>query len=329
MRIPSIGKVFPLLSFVIALTGCENALYFYETEKISLTMEARPDSTQPVQGSLGLKQRVVLVTPPKDEASVFANGNQTVPVSPLAVPSQIQPKINLGCDETSGNVSDVNSNVNDALSAISSFSFDIIPIDWEFNPVMIRTAFITGEAATQLNTCEAARAAQAIKVGMVETVGANISMMRNAVASMRDSLKRSWSEQDKQQLKLLNDLGKGVLPENYPVPIFKTDSALTILSKDKSEGEAVNNSDIDSALTYWAQLESSAKVLKDVLDAPEQYQYNNIPASDDLAKAGLRNFYEQTEQELKRVGQELAGNPVYMDAVQYYVDKFIKNSQGE
>ena len=49
-----------LLTF---LTGCSNALYFYETEKISLTAEARPDSSQPVQGSLGIKQRVVLIAP--------------------------------------------------------------------------------------------------------------------------------------------------------------------------------------------------------------------------------------------------------------------------
>jgi hypothetical protein len=50
-----------LLTF--CLLGCSNALYFYETEKISLTLEARPDSSQPVQGSLGVKQRVVLVSP--------------------------------------------------------------------------------------------------------------------------------------------------------------------------------------------------------------------------------------------------------------------------
>ncbi len=56
------------LVFAIAftwLTGCSNALYFYETEKMAMSLEGRPDSSQPVQGSLGLKQRVAVVAPPK------------------------------------------------------------------------------------------------------------------------------------------------------------------------------------------------------------------------------------------------------------------------
>jgi len=48
------------------LTGCSNALYFYETEKIAMSLEGRPDSSQPVQGSLGLKQRVAIVAPPEE-----------------------------------------------------------------------------------------------------------------------------------------------------------------------------------------------------------------------------------------------------------------------
>jgi len=103
------------------LPGCTNALYFYETEKISLIVEARPDSTQPVQGSLGIKQRVVLIAPKKNEN-------------------------------------------NEAVSAITSFSFNIIPkAGTIFNPVLIQTAFITGDAAAQLCPAEAQNAAQAIE----------------------------------------------------------------------------------------------------------------------------------------------------------------------
>lgn len=47
---------------LLILSSCSNALYFYETDKISLTLEARPDSTQPVQGNFGLKQRLALVS---------------------------------------------------------------------------------------------------------------------------------------------------------------------------------------------------------------------------------------------------------------------------
>lgn len=55
-----------LLVAAPALTGC-NALFFYETAKVSLTVEARPDSSQPVQGSFGGKQRTVVVSPPMME----------------------------------------------------------------------------------------------------------------------------------------------------------------------------------------------------------------------------------------------------------------------
>lgn len=98
-----------VLYFSSLLIGCGNTMYFYETEKISLTVEARPDSTQPVQGSLGVKQRVGLVVPKKKKDG-------------------------------------------EALSAISSFNFKITPESGTiFNPVLIQTAFITGEAAAKLN----------------------------------------------------------------------------------------------------------------------------------------------------------------------------------
>ncbi len=87
-------------------------MYFYETEKISLTVEARPaDASQPVQGNLGIKQRVALIVPKKS-------------------------------NDDSGD--------GEALSAISSFNFRIMKQDWAFNPILVQTAFITGDAATKL-----------------------------------------------------------------------------------------------------------------------------------------------------------------------------------
>ncbi len=106
-------KMYLILCLSFLLVGCANSMYFYETEKISLTVEARPDSSQPVQGSLGIKQRVVLVSPKKEDG--------------------------------------------EALSAISSFNFKIIPKSGTpFNPVLIQTAFVTGEAASQFTEPRAA-----------------------------------------------------------------------------------------------------------------------------------------------------------------------------
>lgn len=53
---------FPLVAIAVLCQGCA-ALVFYETAKISLTLEARPDSSQPVQGNLGFKQRTAVIAP--------------------------------------------------------------------------------------------------------------------------------------------------------------------------------------------------------------------------------------------------------------------------
>jgi hypothetical protein len=120
-----ITKYFITFFLVIWLTGCGNALYFYETEKISLTAEARPDSSQPVQGSLGIKQRVVLIAPKKSKHD-------------------------------------------DAVSSISSFNFKTFDKEWDFNPVLIQTAFITGDAAKNLKPNEAQAAAKAITLNGIK-----------------------------------------------------------------------------------------------------------------------------------------------------------------
>jgi hypothetical protein len=54
-----------LLAVALLASGCTNALYFYETTKLSMTIEGRPDSTQPVTGSIAAKARTAVVVPPK------------------------------------------------------------------------------------------------------------------------------------------------------------------------------------------------------------------------------------------------------------------------
>lgn len=171
-------------------TGCSNALYFYETEKIALTAEARPDSSQPVQGSLGLKQRVVLIAPPKDAQNAGATS--------------------------------VDSGRGDALSAISSFSFKIIPkAGTIFNPVLIQTAFITGAAAAELDPPQAVAAAQAITLEGVDpksTPGLADDIVRDIDnATDRNTLKQittrdfdSLSDQDYRHITRITGLLKGV-----------------------------------------------------------------------------------------------------------------------
>lgn len=61
-------KSLPFVFISLSLfMGCSSA-YLYETEKLSLTIEARGnDAAQPVSANLGIKQRVVLIVPGKGE----------------------------------------------------------------------------------------------------------------------------------------------------------------------------------------------------------------------------------------------------------------------
>lgn len=172
-------RIYAILLCCVVLSGCVNTMYFYETEKVSLTVEARPDSSQPVQGSLGIKQRVALIVPKK-------SNNDT------------------GDGE--------------ALSAISSFNFRIMD-EAGFDPILIQTAFITGKAAAELTDAQAAVAAQAITLSgnEIEDMGAHadcvINKAANAEPSKFDVLKeivkkdnsKNFSDQDWNNL---IDIGK-------------------------------------------------------------------------------------------------------------------------
>jgi hypothetical protein len=97
----------------LLLGGCTNSIYFYETEKISITLEGRPDGTSPVSGNIGVKQRVVAFGPPKS----------------------------VGESEEG----------EDAVSLISYFAFDKTDAGTFHDPIVIETALITGDAAVSLS----------------------------------------------------------------------------------------------------------------------------------------------------------------------------------
>jgi hypothetical protein len=157
----------PVLAIAFTwLTGCSNALYFYETEKIAMSLEGRPDSSQPVQGSLGLKQRVAVVVPPE-------------------VPDTMTAK-------------------SEALSMISSFRFHKDPGEerrFDIGPVTIQTAFVTGKAAKSLEQPEAGEIARAIAQAPV--IGKAISTegeIADIILSNLDKPDRKTARQDLKDL---------------------------------------------------------------------------------------------------------------------------------
>jgi hypothetical protein len=101
-----------ILSLGFMLGGCGQNIYYYQNDGLMLKMQGRPsDASQPVQGTLAFKERVALVVPQKQDG--------------------------------------------EAYSLLSGFSFDKESKGSDgkpaiFGPLHIRSALITGEAATQV-----------------------------------------------------------------------------------------------------------------------------------------------------------------------------------
>ena len=168
------------------LWACSNALYFYETEKISLTAEGRPDSSQPVQGNLGIKQRAALVVPPKHPGSYGGEGDE-------------------------------------ALSSISSFRFTKDPGGvFNIGPVTIRSALITGEAATSLSPDKQKEAAKAL-------AGVDIQSYEEQV---KNAIQRAKDNNQCDELKRLVEKPWGNLTPEEKATLGKITGALEVYNEE-------------------------------------------------------------------------------------------------
>ena len=54
-----------ILLVSLVLVSCKNSIYFYETARFSMTVEAKANSYEPISGNIGYKQQVAVIVPPK------------------------------------------------------------------------------------------------------------------------------------------------------------------------------------------------------------------------------------------------------------------------
>jgi hypothetical protein len=113
----------------VRLVGC-NAIYFAETDKASLTIEARPDASSPLAANIGVKQRVVAVVPPRK-----TSGDSD--------PASHHPKDGISAMDRAP--------AGDAMSLLSYFNFEKTKNGPSIGePVTIELALLTGAAATNV-----------------------------------------------------------------------------------------------------------------------------------------------------------------------------------
>ncbi len=225
--------------FVITVcSSCSNAVMFYETDKISLTLEEKVDSAEPVSLSFGLKERVVLIAPTGDAGAGLSPAEGTKPRH-LGAPTTVDDGWRLRAGE--------------AASVITSFDFrkyEDKGVDRLFNDTInIRSVFITGAAARNLTPKQAQNAASAISLGaLTETDLAVLNLYYgdlenlgySALARRLDALiafaPRTYE---------VDQYGSGSVPD-APAPC--------LLRTVRGGAEVKNVTDFGALLSYYSQL---------------------------------------------------------------------------
>lgn len=287
------AQLIMLSSFLLICAGC-NAVYFYETEKASLTLEARPDPTSPISGSFGIKQRIATVVPPSSSSTQPAS--DAVAASYLAEASQHSqnakdhyaraeqalknPKTtDLATARAAARHEEqaaqreralaavANAHATgEALSIMSLFRFHKYPVSTGsvVPRVTIDAALVTGNAARQ-----------AIGDDNVNTVMLSLSadgagsaeMTSAAIAQVYDGLKEIASQHPQsaaaQRVAALDALAQD-LPATYPVDIYvnaTTGPHQHALQIQKAKGSSVPHADFLAVLTYESDLNKTSMAL--------------------------------------------------------------------
>lgn len=284
-----------LIFSIIALPGC-TSIYLYETEKYSMTIEGRPDASSPVSFNFGVKERVATVIPAKTSDKGEDNCTREIKTDPNILQKH-----------------------GEAMSLISYFNLNKTDKKGMFNdPVTVETAILTGKVASCLDYIDVPDILNAMVPGNVQDPGISYSIMRNIVAAFN-------KDQQFQQLKALDELAIAAIPKTYPVSTFVGKG--TELQKSKPKGSVTGVIDITTALDYWGDIDNSAKQLKHGLSNPNNFKFSGVPLTDEVGLANVMREYEQSNRELERISKELAGNPAYINAIQFYIDNYPKQTK--
>lgn len=287
---------FLLLSPVLLLVaaGC-NSVYFYETSKISLTAETKPDPSAPVTGNFGLKDRIVLVTPPTRGGSA----------------EEYRKTLN-------GRDLEVKENPGDAVSVISSVRVSKGAMTDAGGGLQIDTGFVTGRAARlvarggMLTEVIASLGGQA--ASQPYTVMLEISRLRSLHRGLRDAeLPEDLKKRGGEILAKLDSLDK-LVPPAYPVAIYVLrleDGRQVLVSKHKATDavDVEGQTGFDRVLTYWSQLIESAENLESAAEGE----------SDEVARLGLQSERDKVMAAAEDFGRPLRNDPATREAREFWI----------
>jgi hypothetical protein len=300
----------PAMTTLLVLAGC-HSVYFYETDKISLTIEARPDATGPIQGNFGLKQRVVAFVPPTKAATETATRPATRPTTQ----STTQP---VDLDEFRTARAIAADRHGDAMSVLSSMRFHKWPkpegAPWyNVSHMSIDAALITGAAAKV-----AANPGQAIGTlsGEISSSGSLVGLAALDTIYRTLNSRKGSDAQAAEIVQRLKDMTLA-LPKEYPVSIYDWDQSGTNLHKMKNRHDPITANDFPNVITYWSQLEQSAKVLTEALGQSAPLTVDNVTINGS-ARTDLEHELATTKELRDAFRKAIASSPAVRQALDHF-----------
>lgn len=161
-------KTATIILFIAAITnflcGC-SAVYFAEYEKYGLVVEGKPDASEPVSGSVALRQHVVLVTPGR-------KSNEETCEKLDALVGEVVAEKHEDKDSAGPNVHGTlqtrlakKKAASESVSVLAYYDFQKLKNEKGnifVDRIIVRSAFITGDAARSLSSEQATDAMKAM-----------------------------------------------------------------------------------------------------------------------------------------------------------------------
>jgi hypothetical protein len=291
----TIRTLLAMTTALMGLMGC-SSVYYYETDKISVSLEARPDPTAPIQGNIGVKQRIVAFVPPTTRKALSPTEASAAMTSlDASAKKEIQDDM-AKSDMASARkaafalLANEDEIINgDALSVLSSLRFHKFPKPsgasiLQAGRITIDSSLITGNAAKIVTNPGTALQA----LSGAGSTGVPLQKLA-ALSTIYGTLATDTSTQAP-VIKADLDSLKSLLPDKYPFTVYKAGKDAADIGIYKSKDDGVKKDDFNDVLEYVARLEHSALVLN-ILKLPKftvggaDATPQTTPSKDDVSAA--------------------------------------------
>lgn len=324
-----------LVLSLVLVSGCANSISYHHSERNSIALEAKTtDPVLPVQGTIGVRTRTIVVSPGKKITASYLNGapsDSEKPKTDVMVldakkpgAGGIQPESEkLKTSEIPPGSGEVNikkkktEERGESASLISDFYFKRTPVEgWSFGTTTIESAFITGQAAV-VAPPRTMTAISGVGAGKVDKMSQQMSQTLMQIYELLNIKAEKEDEQAKTLLARLDQLGK-LLPEDISKnQYYEVDDSGQELKEIGPLSISVYNKNFKGVLEYETMLRTQIDTIETVLNN-RAITYNKKTIDADRLKK-LKADKQRVEKEREEFFSTIGNSSVIDDAVAYVI----------